>query len=544
VATPIRTGGPVEMLEEAVHLLRGAPAAAIAAYLTGAVPFLAGLLFFLAEMSRSRSADADSFVEALGVAALFLWMSWWKAVFSGRLRRRLEGSVEPAWTRSRVWGILLVQASAQPLKLWLMPLAAVAILPAAPACAFFRNVTALADGGHQRPGDALRQARRQAWLWQRQNWIALAVFVAFTLVVFLNVAIALALLPQLVRMLTGYESEFARSGVLFALNWTFFAVAVGVTWLCVDPFVQAFYVARCFLGQAMGSGADLKAELRALGRTAALLLAALALAAPGRGAVPSASPPANAGVSSASLDRSIDEVMAGAEYRWRMPRAAPADRPFGSALIGFTERALDYLRRAAHFVEKWINRFLNWLRDLFGSPPPEEPPSGAAPSGLLQISLWLLAALAAGAALALFWRSRRRRTKRLETAPVAPVVDLSDESLAASQLPEEAWLALAEEWIGKRDLRMALRALYLGTLALLGNCSLVVVQSCKSNREYENELRRRSRAIPDIPPLFRENMWSFERTWYGRHEVSDGDLGQFRANFDRIKLLAAAGGGA
>jgi len=141
--------------------------------------------------------------------------------------------------------------------------------------------------------------------------------------------------------------------------------------------------------------------------------------------------------------------------------------------------------------------------------------------------------------LALFWRSRRRRTKRLETAPVAPVVDLSDESLAASQLPEEAWLALAEEWIGKRDLRMALRALYLGTLAYLGRTGLVVIHACKSNREYEGELRRKSRATPEIPPLFLENLGSFERSWYGRHEVLAEEVGQFRANLDRIK---AAGG--
>src|SRR5579859_2125579 len=46
----------LEILEEAVHLLRSAPAGALAAYLTGSVPFLLGLLYFFADMSRNAFA--------------------------------------------------------------------------------------------------------------------------------------------------------------------------------------------------------------------------------------------------------------------------------------------------------------------------------------------------------------------------------------------------------------------------------------------------------------------------------------------------------
>ncbi len=543
MATPIRTGGPVEMLEEAVHLLRGAPAAAVAAYLAGSVPFLVGLLFFWTEMSRSRNAEADLFVEALGMALLFLWMNGWKAVFAGRLRRQLEGAGVPPWTWQRVWRVGVVQSAVQPLKLVVMPLAALAILPAAWTCAFFRNVTSLADSG-QRPGEVLRQARRQASLWQRENWIALAILFVFSLVVFLNVALTLLLLPQLVRILTGYESEFSRSGILLVSNWTFYAVAGGITWLCVDPFVQALYVLRCFLGQAIGTGADLKADLRRLVCAAAVvvLLAVLCNAQPlpgGRGSVASLSLPG--AVSPTALDRSIDAVLAQPEYRWRLPRAAP-NRPFESGILRFTEQAAGYLRRAWRFVKQQAGRLIAWLRDLLGSARPADQRSGPAP-GLLRVSLWLLAVLAAGAAVALFLRSRSRRARVPVAAAGVPVVDLNDESLVASQLPEETWLALAEEWIGKQDLRMALRALYLGTLAYLGRTGLLTIHPCKSNREYESELRRKSRATPDIPPLFRENLGSFERSWYGRHEVLGEDIGQFRANLDRIKLGAAAAGG-
>jgi len=539
MATPIRTGGPVETLEEAVHLLRGAPAGAIAAYLAGSVPFLLGFLFFWTEMSRSRNAEADSFFEALGMALLFLWMNWWKAVFAGRLRRQLEGEDPPRWTWRRAWAVAVVQSALQPLKLVMMPLAAMAILPAAWTCAFFRNVTALADCG-QRPGEVLRQARRQASLRQRENWIALAILIPFSLIVFLNVALTLLVLPQLVRMLTGYESEFARGGVFLAANWTFFAVSAGITWLCVDPFVQALYVVRCFLGQATGSGADLKADLRRLARTVAallLLLGGARFSAPARASV---QVPV---VSTAALDRSIDSVLARSEYRWRLPRAAPATSGLDAGILKFTEKAAEYLRRGWRWVRRGLERLISWLRDLLGSATPADQKPGSAPSGLLRVGLGLLAVLAAGAAVALFLRSRSRRQRAPTTAVGVPVVDLNDESLVASQLPEETWLALAEEWTGKQDLRMALRALYLSTLAHLGHAGLLTIHACKSNREYESELRRKSRAAPGIAPLFRENLGSFERSWYGKHEVVNEDIGRFHANLDRIKLGAAAAGG-
>jgi hypothetical protein len=46
------------------------------------------------------------------------------------------------------------------------------------------------------------------------------------------------------------------------LNTTFFATAFWLTYLCVDPIAKAVYVLRCFYGESLRSGEDLKAELR------------------------------------------------------------------------------------------------------------------------------------------------------------------------------------------------------------------------------------------------------------------------------------------
>jgi hypothetical protein len=538
----MKAGTAVETLEEAVHLLRRVPAGAVAAYFTGSVPFLAGFLFFWTEMSRSRNADAECFAEAFGVAALFVWMSWWKAIFAGRLRRLLEGSAEPPWTWERIWRVLAVQSSIQPLKLVAVPVAAIAMLPAAVTCAFFRNVTALADSDGSEPGEVVKQARRQASLWQRQNWGALGVLFLFALVVFLNLALTLAALPQLVRILTGYESAFARSGPSFVLNSTFFAVAAGITWLCIDPFIQVLYVLRCFLGQAVRTGEDLKAELRRLSQAAALLLIAVVLFA-GRASAREGLQPRAAShtLSADELDRSIDEAMAQREYQWRLLRRATVNHGFAATFVRFTEDAVRLLNRGARFVAESVSRFFRWLRGLFSTPADSRQP-GSAPSGLLRLSLWLLALLAAGGAVALLLR-RGQRERSPGAGAATAAVDLNDESVLASQLPEEAWLALAEEWIGKQDLRMALRALYLGTLAYLGRRGLVTIHSCKSNREYETELRRRARAAPEVPPLFRWDMGRFEESWYGSHEVLAGDIERFRENLERMKLISASAGG-
>ena len=54
-----RARGPFDLLEEATHLLRTAPAATLAVYYLGAVPFVLGLLYFWADMSRSPFAPAS-----------------------------------------------------------------------------------------------------------------------------------------------------------------------------------------------------------------------------------------------------------------------------------------------------------------------------------------------------------------------------------------------------------------------------------------------------------------------------------------------------
>src|SRR5207253_1825772 len=87
--------GAVELIEEAVHLLRRAPAASLALYYAGTLPFVLGLLYFWADMSRSPFAGQHLAEASLGVAGLFIWMKFCQAIFARRLRASMTGEPTP-----------------------------------------------------------------------------------------------------------------------------------------------------------------------------------------------------------------------------------------------------------------------------------------------------------------------------------------------------------------------------------------------------------------------------------------------------------------
>ena len=80
-----------------------------------------------------------------------------------------------------------------------------------------------------------------------------------------------------------------------------------------------------------------------------------------------------------------------------------------------------------------------------------------------------------------------------------------------------------------------MRAYYLASLAHLAERNLITIARHKSNRDYERELRRRAHTAPAVLPLFSENVSTFDRVWYGLHEVTRELLEAFASNVTRIK---------
>jgi hypothetical protein len=261
-------------------------------------------------------------------------------------------------------------------------------------------------------------------------------------------------------------------------------------------------------------------------------------------AAPSAAYPPASAVSPEQLSRSIDQVLQKREFAWRMPRDKPveSDAPKGwlaRALQFFVDLVREAVKEAAHGLLqalRWIGRL---LLKLWPSPIPGLSGLARWGAGLvysLQILLLFLIALLVGVLVVLMFRVQRRRRPAVVLAePVAARPDLSDENVAADQLPEDGWLNLAREMMEEGNLLLALRAYYLASLAHLAARQLISIAFFKSNREYETELRRRARALTEVQDAFSQNVAAFDRAWYGLHVVTQDALREFQSNLARIR---------
>jgi len=133
----------------------------------------------------------------------------------------------------------------------------------------------------------------------------------------------------------------------------------------------------------------------------------------------------------------------------------------------------------------------------------------------------------------LLWRAwKQYRTVQPAIAVAAPApVDLNADYVAADQLPEDEWLEMARRLSHEGDLRLALRALYLATLARLAHQDLLVIARGKSNLDYARELSRTGDRQPELRGAFASTVGLFERTWYGTHSANGEMLQTIETNF-------------
>ena len=535
--------GAFETIETAVHLLRVAPVGTLATYYAGALPFVLGLLFFWADMSRDPFAPRHAAAAALGLAALFLWMKFWQAVFARKLRAQLAGEAPPPLTLGRASGIFYSQSVWQPTALFVLPLALIPALPFPWLYAYYQSLTAKADGNEPTLRADFVRGWRLALLWPAQNHIILAVLALFSLVVFAGLCITGAMLPELIKMLFGVETVFSRGGMAM-LNTTFFAAMASLTYLCVDPILKAVFVLRVFQGESLKTGEDLRAALKQFAPAAQRLATCLVLAVILAGTLSSNAqtgsppPPASESIQPQELDRAIDEVIQKRKYTWRMPREKTIESSEAEPgiIASFFQRMGKMFRDAASAVFDWLEKV---FRKLFSRMRPPTP--GSSGYGWVmtqQILLYGLLAVVIGAVAVLllrFWKKRQRKAEPITTQAIQPVPDLTDENVAADQLPEDGWTKLARELLARGEFRLALRAFYLASLAHLAQQNLVSLAQFKSNRDYERELQRRAHAFPNLLAGFGENVSAFDRVWYGRHEATGELVTRFAANVERIK---------
>ena len=526
MASAVARPSAIDLLEEAVDTLRAAPLATLVYHWIGSVPFALALLVFWNDMTSPGAGDATCAGEALPLALLLAWMNCWRAVFAGRIQRQLARTSQTPWTRPRIWRLITSQVFLGGTKLVVLPLAISITLPLPSTVAFYRNAAALADRDDLDFRQILAQARKLAAPDQRQGWGILLLLAILYLVLVVNLAILLAVLPQLVRILTGYESVFSRGGPYFARNSLFWLATLAVAWIAFDPFIQAVYCIRYFRLESRETGHDLRAALRAVLGTApstALrdnlrLIPLLAVASTLAWGFATVTP---AQLAPADLDRAIRQTLRSSDYAWR---AAPPGAPAGRwrPLAGGRDRPLCGTRqsRAAHrwrrhrpvrgmAARQAKSTVQRRTRRAARHCPPLEHLCAHRPDARAGCCDRVAHAARPEPQTGAHRRGRRRGP-----------VNLRDDHLLANQFPEDRWMALAEDSARQGDLRSALRALYLANLAWLGRGEWIAIHPGKTNREYELEVRRKARGFPEACALFAANIASFERAWYGMHEVT------------------------
>jgi hypothetical protein len=340
-----------------------------------------------------------------------------------------------------------------------------------------------------------------------------------------NIASALFVLPRLLHMLTGIQTPFILN-MKSMLNTTFLAVVCGLTYLCMDPLMKAAYVLRCFYVRSQHTGEDLRVKLKHSAGIARLAIAACVLVAgiavSGKALAQENNQPPLEGsrlsVSPSELSQALDRELESRQYAWRMPRIPSKERNEGisSAFIrGIVETLADWgeaiTRRIQPFTQ-WLEKFIEWL---------------------LAVLVFVIGVV--------LWRTWKRRAKSftVHAEALKTVPDIEKETTTAAELPEDGWLNLARELIRKGELRLALRAVFLASLAYLAQCSLIHIALYKSNFDYKQELERRAHARPGMLDIFSQNTRIYESVWYGAHEANNDLIECLIANQEKLRTYGA-----
>lgn len=583
-----QTGMPaLELIEEAVHLLRTSPFYILGAYYAGTVPFILALLYFWVDMSQGAFSQNHAAGSGLMLAVLFIWMKSWQSVFGTLVRARLCDDAPPPWTFRRIVRLVETQTILQTTGLLVLPAAMLVMLPYIWVQAWYQNVTVLGDGEDNDLRKLSARALRQARLWPQQCstlvWLlspalvvmAAALFLvvapvveattpgwtsnllgvyttlfAFMMVPFSPLGIMIAVnfgfllenVPQILERIFGIENVMTMGGDL--RDSTYYAICCAVVYLALDPVQKTAYAMRCFYGESLQTGEDLKVALRRVVRAADRRFTSLVLIlATGATLCVGAAPVAHAAdtaVSAEALNKAIDHVLEQREYAWRLDRKTDTDQEKG-ALTVFMEWIQKKLYAGARKVQTWIDKIVDWIRSWRPEPKEDESTSW---SGWRTMPRWtmygilIVLAIVLGAFVYRAWRVRRFPIAKIEATPVLSVPDIEDESVSADALPEDGWLALARELMEKGEWRLAVRALFLAGLALLARNEMIRVAKHKSNHEYERELARRAHAEPEILNVFSQSVTLFERVWYGTHEAGPDLARQFNDNQNRMRALA------
>lgn len=563
--------GALQILEEAFHLIRMLEVRHFWTYYLGAVPFALGLLYFTADMSRSTLAERDAAFTALVMVGLYFWMRFCQAKFCAGLWAVLNPGNDRRTSRVEQFGIL---AALWFLHAFQMPLLVVGfffVLPLGWILAAQQNFSVLAFTRDHK-GRPFRSILGRSVSYSHDQWAQnhglLIILFFVSAFVWVNIIATCVLVPGFGKSLFGIETIFSLSPAAAVMNTTFLLGSFLLLQMVITPLMHAVYVLRCFYAESRMTGADLLSRLDGCrerrsqdewkergGYMRSVLILMLVNGLCIDGAFSRDVVDGNQGKEKLRAEQfrgEIAETLEEKQYQWQFSRRVVDREEEGDeSWIGQRlEEIAESAREILFAVEDWFKNTLRRMMERGRSERDFDAEEGlkffkelSSTASLILVVLilgvliWLAASL---------YRKFRRDDKSTDVDQgVAGVIDLSSEDIVASQLHEEEWLKLAREQIERGEERLAVRALFLATLAHLGERGLLKIARFKSNRDYRGELGLRARSLGALKLAFDENTTLFERVWYGMHSLGEGSVDFYLKNHETIvresgKALRAA----
>ena len=556
-----RERSSLQILEEAFHLLRTTPLSSLWLYYLGAVPFVTAFLYFLADMSRSTFASRDAVPAAMMMVAAFFWMKFFQAKFCAALWNTVNPghSVElKGWQKFRYTAALwCLHAFAMPVLLagvfFLVPLGWI--------IAAFQNITVLAfthNYGRRPFRNLFGQSLRSAHYDWAQNHGILITMAFIGLFMWLNILSTCMILPTFAKSFFGIESMFTTNPEATLQNSTFILGTLLITWMVMSPVMKAVYVIRCFYAESRPTGADLLSRLESCRQqreqlrrsernqrntTAAALVIGLGILLSGISTPPLFAAGANptAGDSVSELKKAISKTMEQKRYQWKIPRNVSAKEEESKGNSWLSRKLNEFAESvdaAGKAILDWIEEFFNQLskqsRDGHQSGGNTDLDLHGLKSTTSILLIIIVAGLVGWLIFVLVKNYKAQEIVEHDDSGFTGIIDLESDDIIASQLPEDEWMRLAQEQISKGETRLAIRALFLASLAHLGDRGMLKIARFKTNRTYRKELERRVRHREKLREAFDENTSLFERVWYGLHDLGDDAVDHFMVNYDKI----------
>lgn len=561
----------LQILEEAFHLLRTVDARAWIWFFGGAVPFVLMMLYFTADMSRSGTADRTAFFVAAMATGFYFWHRFCQAKFCAALWNTINPGHLPRRTVGERFRNLAALFFLHALYAPLLLIGIFFAIPLGWILAMQQNFTILAatqDYGDRPLRRLFETSVRHSHHEWAQNHGVLLILAVVSFFTWVNIVATCVVLAGFVKAFFGAESVFTVSPTAAVMNSTFLLGSFLLTYLVISPTAKAAYTLRCFYAESCRTGADLLSRLAACRldqeesdlqqakaapvrkpaypRTVAMLLATMFLLFPWESGTAAEMPAPSGNTGSEQLRDSIGETLEQKKYQWQFSRRLEESE--SEAELGWLARRIDEIAKA---TREAFRSFAEWLQKLgkkmSGRQTPR-PQGGNVDVGwfrdlgsLLSVGLVVLVG---GLVLWLGWLLYRRTQAKDDPEEVddgsSAVVDLRSEEIVADQLPEQEWMRLAREQISQGDGRLAVRALFLATLARLGEEGVLRIEKYKSNRDYRDELARKARRAEQLRSAFDANARIFERSWYGWHPVSDQMVESYLENHEVIGNEAAS----